>query len=167
MTQASLWSICTYCVAAIFLKSSLAALYLRIFQPSKGARGIIYISIVPILIFYTVVLFVSIAKCVPTLAEGSNAETSPEDNDVSHISDTLEITQARTAAVDMLRDIGIAISIFSVITDFYFLILPAGLILNIQLPPKRKLGISLIFLTGLLYVTVAHETFGGIVADKK
>lgn len=119
------------------------------------------------MIFYTVVLFVSIAKCVPTLAEGSNAETSHENNDVPHTSDTLEVTQARTKAVDMLRDIGIAINIFSVITDFYFLVLPAGLILNIQLPPKRKLGISLIFLTGLLYVIAADEPFGMIAADEK
>ena len=40
--------------------------------------------------------------------------------------------------------------VFSFVTDFYVLILPIKLVLDLQLSPRRKIGVMILFGTGLL-----------------
>ena len=40
--------------------------------------------------------------------------------------------------------------IFNVVSDFYILILPIPVVLQLRLPLKKKIGVSAIFMTGLL-----------------
>ena len=40
--------------------------------------------------------------------------------------------------------------VLNVVTDFYILVIPIAMVLRLQLTPRRKIGISAIFLTGLL-----------------
>ena len=41
-------------------------------------------------------------------------------------------------------------SIFSVVTDFYVLLLPIHKVSSLQLSPRRKVGVLFIFVTGIL-----------------
>ena len=46
--------------------------------------------------------------------------------------------------------IGIATGIFNIVSDFMVLVLPQRIIWNLQGPFKKRLGVSAIFLTGVL-----------------
>lgn len=48
--------------------------------------------------------------------------------------------------------VNIAASVINSVSDFVILLLPQGVIWKLQMPFRRKLGISAIFLIGLLYV---------------
>lgn len=49
-------------------------------------------------------------------------------------------------------DTTFAMGYFNIFSDVYILILPISAILGLQLPKRRKFGISLIFMAGILYV---------------
>lgn len=44
----------------------------------------------------------------------------------------------------------LAVGYFNLCTDFYILLLPISGIIRLQLPKRRKIGVILIFMTGLL-----------------
>ncbi|KAI1462602.1 hypothetical protein F4805DRAFT_3005 [Annulohypoxylon moriforme] len=134
----SILTIILYGVSAIFLKSSLLALYLRIFKPMKIARILIWTSLVVITLFYTICFVVDAIICGEFLSR-------------SHLSvmDSAHFDPDESCSVRQ-RPIWIMMGVFSVVSDFYLLTIPVALTLNVQLPPKRKIGVCCIFLTGLI-----------------
>lgn len=48
------------------------------------------------------------------------------------------------------KAISYSVGIFNVVTDFYLLILPLPAVWSLQLPIRQKIGVSAIFLTGLV-----------------
>lgn len=50
----------------------------------------------------------------------------------------------------LVQHISVAFSVVGLGIDIYLLVLPIGAVLRLQIPLQRKIGISLIFLTGLL-----------------
>ena len=141
---------CLYYIGALFLKSALIILYIRIFRPSKKVQVVLQCSIVLVVIAYVVGIVASVSTCAPVVSRNEHTEIKIEDINTSNITDGMEIFQLDNGCVTPLLTIAGVISIFSVITDFYVLIVPIGLILSTRLPPQQKLGICAIFLTGLL-----------------
>ncbi|KAI1380696.1 hypothetical protein F4677DRAFT_195075 [Hypoxylon crocopeplum] len=133
----NLVSICLYAAAAILLKSALIALYLRIFRPAKGAKILIWASLIVIVLFYLISLIVDTIICGPYIKDARMPTTSESFNPDENCSTPQ-------------RPLWITMGIFGIVSDFYLLAIPVGLTLNVQLAPKRKIGVCCIFLTGLL-----------------
>lgn len=49
-----------------------------------------------------------------------------------------------------MMDTVLAVGYFNLFTDFYILLLPISGVIRLQLPKRRKIGVILIFMTGLL-----------------
>ena len=120
-----------YCPAIFFAKVSILLLYLRIFAPNRPTKYLIYFGIIINFIWYTIVFVLVAYNCIPrpsqTWIEGT---TSPLCQDA-----------AKRIYVQ---------SIFNVISDFYILIIPIPVVWSLQMPTAKKVGVSLIFMTGLL-----------------
>ncbi|KAI2625718.1 hypothetical protein GGR54DRAFT_511638 [Hypoxylon sp. NC1633] len=129
---------CLYGLTATFLKSALLALYLRIFRPARNARIIIWTSLIVINLFYVTTLVVLVSICGPSVESVSTPKTTSDSFDPDG---SCSIPQ---------RPLWISLGVFSVVTDFYLLAIPVGLILNVRLAPRRKFGVCCVFLTGLL-----------------
>ena len=116
-------------VSIFFAKASILLLYLRIFSVSEWLRTSVHIRLPFMALFYTAMLCAGIAavvKCV-SIAAGS---------------------------LQFCDDIGgpgqLVHSAFNVVTDFWILVLPMPLILKLQLPRARKIGLVAVFSAGLV-----------------
>jgi hypothetical protein len=123
--------VCIYSVSALFVKSTLLVLYLRLFRPSRKANIMIWGGIGACVLFYTIAIAVVLSYCTPATRI---LPTSP---------DVLICGQKQL-------NVSVGMGVFSTITDFYVLTIPISLVVELRLPLKRKFGVSAIFLTGLL-----------------
>ncbi|KAL8710814.1 MAG: hypothetical protein Q9220_004617 [cf. Caloplaca sp. 1 TL-2023] len=108
-----------------FTKLSLFILYYRLFSPSKIMRYLIYFGIGFNFLFYTIYLFLYALYCPNTSKKAATCGGN-------------------------LKVLGVATSGINVVSDFYILLIPLTAVSNLQLPPKRKLGLLAIFFTGFL-----------------
>ena len=109
----------------LFTKLSLYLLYLQIFRPNTSLKWAIYSGSLITTLFYTTVSIAQFIIVRPTEAESFVQQ-----------------------AVTMLS---LALGAFGVISDLYILILPLFGVLKLQMSLRRKIGVVLIFMTGLLY----------------
>ncbi len=110
------------------VKLSLFLLLLKLFYPLRYA---IYYGMAFTLLFYLASMVSFLALCIPK--PGKNfLETAQESR--CRRSGRLEIVQG---VVDIL-------------SDFYLLLIPIPTILQLSLRPRQKIGLLLIFMTGLL-----------------
>ncbi|KAI2770930.1 hypothetical protein F4815DRAFT_496904 [Daldinia loculata] len=122
-----------YSTAAVFIKATLLIFYLRIFNPVKGARILIWATLAVVILFYLIIVITIQVTCngyTPT-AQMFNTD----------------------AEVDCLvpqEPLWITTSVFSAVTDLYLLAIPVAFTLKLRLPSKRKIGVCCIFLTGLI-----------------
>lgn len=123
-----------YILSAMWIKITLLVLYLRLFKPSPRANLMIWGGIVLCVLFYTACVVVSLVQCVPV---SNSLPTSGHFGE----KDTCGQPQLNLSAGQ---------GVFSAVTDFYVLVIPVSLVLELRLPLKRKIGVSAIFLTGLL-----------------
>ncbi|KAI1408426.1 hypothetical protein F5Y13DRAFT_204785 [Hypoxylon sp. FL1857] len=123
-----------YTVAAVFMKSTFLALYLRIFQPARGATIFLWVSLAAIALFYGACFIAEAVVC------GLSAN---EQLLIKH-------SEAFKDRLFQQRPLWIIVGVFSVVSDFYLLAIPVGLTLNIRLPTKQKIGVCCVFLTGLI-----------------
>ncbi|ROW10728.1 hypothetical protein VPNG_05124 [Cytospora leucostoma] len=114
-------------ITIFFAKASILLLYLRIFGVNRWLRTTIYIGITLLAIFYTAMAcagIVGVVQCVGLAA----------------------------ASIQFCSDIGgpiqLAQSAFNVITDVWILILPMPLVLKLQMPRARKIGLLAVFAVG-------------------
>lgn len=141
-----------YAISAIFLKSALLILYRRIFRLASLVNAIIWASLVVIVLFYFICTMFSISTCAPSLDKHNMQPIDPANFNTTEFLDHYRQTQTNSACGTPLIRVAIGASIFSVVSDFYLLVLPIGLTLNVNLPFAKKVGVCAIFLTGLLYV---------------
>ncbi|KAI1091351.1 hypothetical protein F5B19DRAFT_281000 [Rostrohypoxylon terebratum] len=134
----SILTIILYGVSAIFLKSALLSLYLRIFKTVRTARILIWTSLVIITIFYTICFVIDAAICGKFL---SHPDISARDSSHYDPEESCSVRQ---------RPIWAAMGVFSVVSDFYLLIIPVVFTMNLRLPLRRKVGVCCMFLTGLI-----------------
>lgn len=121
-------------------------MYLRIFSPSLRTRYLIYFGIPFLGLFYTACLLVEVISCTPRSGET-----------------WLEATSSKRCNTDLT--LGYVMAAFNVTSDFYLLAIPIPVVWKLQLPLRKKIGVSAVFMTGLLYVTFGSINLEGTKAD--
>ena len=118
--------------AIIFIaKLSLFLLYRRLFFPNRTIRGFIYFGIVTTGIFYLFCVIFPIIVCSPRKGE------------------TRAMSQSSTRCAQE-KVLGYIIPVFNVISDHYLLFLPISVVWKLQMPTRKKIEVSAVFLTGVL-----------------
>ena len=54
-------------------------------------------------------------------------------------------------------DTTLALGYFNIFSDIYILVLPISAVLGLNMPTRRKVGLSLIFMAGILYVGLDYQ----------
>ncbi|KAI1312745.1 hypothetical protein F5Y03DRAFT_197702 [Xylaria venustula] len=140
-----------YFLASLLTKTTLLVLYLRIFRPSRSARVLIWTSIAIVILFYTISFLVDAATCGPDI-RGADFPHDVSLANITQITNDYSSSQLKSGCAEPQIITSATVSVFCVITDFYVLAVPIGLMLSVRLPPRQKIGVCAIFLTGLLYV---------------
>jgi hypothetical protein len=115
------------------VKLALFWLYVRLFKPSIRTRHLVYAGIVVVVLFYVSSLASALALCLPRAGQGG--WTSPA-------------TLLRCEKP--MQNLSSVQGIFNAISDFYVLALPLQLVWQLKMSSSRKLGVSAIFMTGLV-----------------
>lgn len=113
----------------LFVKLSILLLYLRLFEVKKILRCLIWAGIAVQVVGYAGLIGERIAEyyiCNLDLASHSLCRNSYKFTNIQ--------------------------AVFSVLTDFYVLLLPVKVILGLHMSWRRKLGVMSVFVTGLLWV---------------
>ncbi|MCJ1466364.1 hypothetical protein MMC07_004983 [Pseudocyphellaria aurata] len=116
------------------VKLSLFLLLLQIFNGLRWMRYFVYFGVTLTGLFYLSVSIVLIVLCAPR--DGQSQTSYP-----------LALASRRC---EPSKAISYSVGIFNVVTDFYLLILPLPAVWSLQLPIRKKIGVSAIFLTGLV-----------------
>lgn len=121
----------------LFVKLSFFILFLEIFNIKPLLRWLIYAGACVTTVFYVTTTIVLFALSTPppgvSLAQKFASFLEP----------------GRSGFLDTV----LAVGYFNLFTDFYILLLPISGVLRLQLPKRRKIGVILVFMTGLLYGT--------------
>ncbi|KAI2780489.1 hypothetical protein F4815DRAFT_470442 [Daldinia loculata] len=129
---------CLYGASAIFIKTSLLVLYLRIFRPSRAATITIWLGIGLIVTFYITAIITTAILCNPS-------QWPPTSNPIEFAA-----AQGKGNCNQPQLHLSSVQGIFSTLSDFYVLVIPTALIWGLQLPLMRRVGIVAIFLVGLI-----------------
>lgn len=133
MKQANTGAI-IYGITVFVIKLSILLQYLKIFVPSRQRNLTMFWAVNIIIglnfIFYMAITFIEIFLC------------SPREKAWNVFIKTGHCLDANTANVSAA-----AVNCFS---DFVILLLPQGVIWTLQMPLKKKIGVSVIFLMGFL-----------------
>lgn len=107
-------------------------MYLQLFRPMVWLRVCVYVGALVTTLFYVAATIVQLYFSTPRLGQTFLAfSQSP--------------TELRSLVLSVpISAIGLAI-------DIYLLILPITAVMQLQLPTRRKIGVIMIFLTGLAY----------------
>src|SRR6187551_880341 len=118
----------------LFAKLTFFLLYFQIFQPVRVMRVFIYAGAVITVLFYTATTIVQFVYFTP--ARG-------------------QTWVSKFAAEDSLKSIqvGVPIAAIGLVLDVYILVLPIFGVMQLQLSNKRRFGIIVVFLTGLMYLS--------------
>lgn len=119
-------------LGSMFFKLTLLALILRLFSPIRWARWLIWGGIAATTIVYTALSIFILSNCVPRKGQTWSYTT---------YYGTCTMAQERNSIVN---------GVFGLISDLYILAIPLWLVSRLSLPPKRKLGVMGVFLTGLV-----------------
>lgn len=121
-----------YGPAAFFAKLAIFLLYLRTFGPSKWMRWLSYFGIAANFAFYFASTFAFGYLCVRR-----PGQTWLQDQDSPRcIIDT--------------HPLNYVVGIFGIVSDIFIFVLPLPVIWNLQMPTRRKIGVTAIFATGLV-----------------
>jgi hypothetical protein len=140
----TLSSIVLFSFSSLCVKTALLALYLRVFSPSAAARGMIWIGIATIVVFYLISIILNIRFCVPI-----SMTTPVPDRD-----EWARKLKASTCS-QPVYNLNAAVGLFGVVSDLYVLVIPVSMVYRLRIPRNKKLGILGIFLTGLLAVALS------------
>ncbi|KAI1475540.1 hypothetical protein F4774DRAFT_276503 [Daldinia eschscholtzii] len=132
------------------IKVAFLTFYLRLFSPVTYVRYMVLAGMALVITFCVVFVIVDLVACAPWPSEHGD-----------WIAPSL-IDRCSRISVPLIT----AAAYFTVITDFYVLLIPLHQIPTLGLSPRRKVGVSIIFLTGLL-ATGAALTNLIIRQDKK
>ncbi|KAL9048546.1 MAG: hypothetical protein Q9206_005973 [Seirophora lacunosa] len=116
--------------AMIFTKLTFFLVYLQVFKPFRWLRIGVYIGATLTIMFYFGVMIYLLVSITPRKGQTfMDVALSPA-----------QFASLRTSVP--IAGVGLG-------TDLYLLILPIAAVMQLQLPTRRKIGIILIFLTGL------------------
>ncbi|KAM0801902.1 hypothetical protein BDR22DRAFT_145079 [Usnea florida] len=115
-----------------FVKLSLFVLYLEIFGLLRWLRYSVYFGIITTGLFYFATMMVFAITCSPKNGYGQTAY----------------LMGLRSPACSRTRPLIEITGAFSVVSDLYLVILPLPAVWSMQLPLRKKIGVSAMFLTG-------------------
>ena len=116
------------------VKVAFLVFYLRLFSPVKQVRYLVWIGMAVVITFCVVFVVIDLVACSPWPSENGDWLAPSLTDHCEHI------------AVPLIT----AASYINVITDFYILFIPLHQLPTLRLSKRRKIGVGLIFLTGLL-----------------
>ena len=123
--------------AMIFTKLTFYLVYLQVFRPFAWLRICVYIGSAITTAFYLGVWIYLLVSITPR-------------NGQSFMTVALSPAQFKSLRTSVpIAGVGLA-------TDLYLLVLPIAAVMQLQLPTRRKIGVILIFLTGLASVPCSH-----------
>ncbi|KAI3401820.1 hypothetical protein diail_8198 [Diaporthe ilicicola] len=137
--QNSFVAVLMYAVSSMFTKCTLLVFYLRLFQPDRRAKLMVWAGIITIFLFYVVSISFVLVICIPLSQDHSRLDPMKWSEGANNNS-----CERRSLTVSAAQ------GIFGAITDLYVLSIPISSVLALRLPKKRKIGVLAIFLTGLL-----------------
>lgn len=122
-----------YLWAIMAAKLSILALYLQIFSVNQKFRHACWFTGSIVIIYCVTGTPLEVLGCTPAVK-----------------------TLAQLAAQQCISliPLSVAIGILNITTDFLIFLLPLPLIARLQLPARRRLGLTIVFATGILYVTL-------------
>ena len=121
-------------IANTTIKTGFLVFYLRLFSPITYVRYMVWGGMAVVITFCIVFVIIDLVACAPWPSEQGDWLAPSVEERCGHI------------VVDLIT----AGAYFSVITDFYILFIPLHRVPKLGLSRNRKIGVSLIFLTGLL-----------------
>ncbi|KAI0386309.1 hypothetical protein F5Y04DRAFT_289987 [Hypomontagnella monticulosa] len=116
------------------IKVGFFTFYLRLFNSIRHVRIMVWVGMAVVITFCVVFVVLDLVACAPWPSEHGDW-LAPS-----------MLDRCNRIAVDLIT----AGAYFNVITDFYILFIPLYQTAKLSLPRKTKIGVSLIFLTGLL-----------------
>ncbi|KAH7304164.1 hypothetical protein B0I35DRAFT_484647 [Stachybotrys elegans] len=127
----TLASMIMFSLGALFVKSTLLILYLRLFHPVRVARVSIWVMLVAMALAHVIFIIYSLVLLA-----------SPPDDLTDRIAYLWLIGNDS-------RRLSFGIGVFGTITDLITLVIPIAFIQPLNIPRPKKIGIMVIFLTGL------------------
>lgn len=121
-------------VCNTLIKVAFLIFYLRLFGPVRQVRIMIWVGLAFVVTFCIAYIIIELVTCIPW----------PSDRN-GFLDDAFWIRCSSTAPKLLMAG-----CYFGVVTDFYILFIPLSQMRDLDLPKKRKIGISFIFLTGLM-----------------
>jgi hypothetical protein len=122
------WSL--YGISCVFVKLSLLLLYLRLFDVDRPTRSLLLGGIVCVTVFYMASVAALLAPTVPWLRRGNLLDFY---NHVGRHDDRILM----------------AMSVFGAVSDAFLLLVPLRLVWRLHMPLRKKIGVSVLFLTGM------------------
>ena len=118
--------------AMIFVKLTFYLMYLQVFRPLKWLRICIYVGATSTTAFYLATEIYWLVSITPRKGQSF-------------------ASVARSPAELKSLVLSIPVSCVGLGTDLYLLFLPVAAVLQLQLPTRRKVGVIMIFMTGIAY----------------
>lgn len=128
-------SINLWVASVMFVKLSLFLLYLRLFKPNQQSRWLIYMGILTCILCYSAIIIVSTVLYSPAPGQRYDRITL--------------ILRARDNAKEIMY-LSLGQSIFGTISDIYLLMIPIKTIFQLHMRTRRKFGVSVVFMIGIL-----------------
>lgn len=120
-----------YSLILFFAKLALFLLYYRLFAHNRWTRIAIYLGITLNGLFYVASVVAMMVLCIPRRGESWTSITYT----------------TRCVHSKAMNDV---FGIFGLLSDLYIFILPLPILFRLQMSLRKKLGITAIFLTGLM-----------------
>jgi hypothetical protein len=118
-----------------FAKCAILVLYLRLFQVSRTLRVLIWVGIFVVCSAYLVAIPLFTYYCTPRANENW---------------DLMLLEKCKKNGVLALIQ-----GVIGVVTDIYIFVLPLPTISRLRLPRRKKIGVFLVFIAGLLGIAAA------------
>ncbi|KAL8766790.1 MAG: hypothetical protein Q9209_006529 [Squamulea sp. 1 TL-2023] len=119
------------------IKLSLFFLYRQIFAPKQYLQYLIWGGIAVTGLFYWSSTVIAVALCAPRGNE-------------------TYIMAFATARCGATKQLAVASGVFNVLSDLYLLVIPVPATLALHLPRRKKIGLLILFATGILAAVVAY-----------
>ena len=121
-----------------FVKLSLFVLYVNVFGPLRWLRILAYAGAIITGLFYFSVMIIYSVLCTPMSGHSSLAY----------------LLALRSHRCAVTRPLITTLGVVSLLSDLYLILLPLPAVWQLHLPIRRKLAVSSMFFTGLMWVTV-------------
>ncbi|KAG8406026.1 hypothetical protein J3458_021369 [Metarhizium acridum] len=131
-TQYSTVILVAFFLSALFVKLGLLFFYFRLFQIYRLAYWLIWAGVGAVSAFYLISTVLLLDRCVPRQGQ------------------TWLETTYTGSCTPVQNGLSKGSGIFGLISDLYILAVPLWFVSQLRLPTKRKLGVSAVFLTGIL-----------------